>query len=305
MTTSIAGKTAGILLLLLGAATGATRGASEPDLEIRVLARSIVPGEAARVLVASREPLVSLRGTFAGRALFFQRHEPWLPPQDRELWSAWSVVDLGAKPGSRRVEIAGRAVSGKKVHATRTVRVLPKEFPTQRLRVESRYVTPPSEAEERIAREREHLAAVYATCTPIPPVSRPFLAPVPGSPSSPFGTRRILNGVPREPHPGIDLPAAEGDPVRAAGPGRVVVAAELYYSGRTVILDHGGGLFTLYGHLSRIDVNEKAWVESGQLLGLAGATGRATGPHLHWGAKVGDRPFDPSSLLDPALYRVR
>jgi murein DD-endopeptidase MepM/ murein hydrolase activator NlpD len=91
--------------------------------------------------------------------------------------------------------------------------------------------------------------------------------------------------------------------VRASGSGRVVLAESLYYSGNTVILDHGGGLFTVYAHLSEIQVEEGKDAGREQVIGLVGATGRVTGPHLHWGAKVGDRPFDPSALLDPALFR--
>ena len=88
----------------------------------------------------------------------------------------------------------------------------------------------------------------------------------------------------------------------ASGPGVIALAEELYYSGNTVIIDHGGGLFTIYAHLSRIDAEVGATVRAGDPIGLSGATGRVTGPHLHWGAKIGDRPFDPTALLDPALF---
>jgi murein DD-endopeptidase MepM/ murein hydrolase activator NlpD len=131
---------------------------------------------------------------------------------------------------------------------------------------------------------------------------RAFVPPVPGPPTSVFGTRRFFNDRPRSPHPGLDLRAAGGTPVVAAGPGSVALAADLYYSGNTVILDHGGGLFTLYAHLERIDVAEGDRLRAGDKLGLSGATGRVTGPHLHWGAKVGDRPFDPRALLDSSLF---
>jgi murein DD-endopeptidase MepM/ murein hydrolase activator NlpD len=130
----------------------------------------------------------------------------------------------------------------------------------------------------------------------------PFVRPVPGEPTSIFGTRRIFNGKPRSPHPGLDLRAAEGTEVRASGPGKVVIAQDLYYSGNIVILDHGGGLFTLYAHLSELRVAEGDAIAAGQTIGLSGSTGRVTGPHLHWGAKIGNHPFDPRALLDPALF---
>jgi murein DD-endopeptidase MepM/ murein hydrolase activator NlpD len=128
--------------------------------------------------------------------------------------------------------------------------------------------------------------------------------PVPGDPTSEFGTHRFFNGEPRAPHPGIDLHAASGTPVFASGPGRVALAEDLYYSGGTVIVDHGGGLFTIYAHLSRIESKAGATIEAGQQLGLSGATGRVTGPHLHWGARVGEAIFDPRALLDPRLFGV-
>ncbi len=305
MSIGVVGRALWILGPSLLGQVSSSLAAGESALEIRILARSLAPGEAVRIFVHSEDPLDSLEGTFADQPLFFLRHEPEAPTQARELWSAWSLVDLESKPGLGKVQVVGHAVSGARAHAVKTVRLLGREFPTQRLKVEPKYVTPPPEVEERISRERQRLAAVYATRRVLPPLSSPFLPPVPGKPTSRFGTRRILNGVPRDPHPGIDLPAREGTPVKAAAPGRIAVASELYYSGRTVILDHGGGLFTVYAHLSRIDVTEEAWVDRGQLLGLSGATGRVTGPHLHWGAKIGDRPLDPVCLVDPTYYPAR
>jgi murein DD-endopeptidase MepM/ murein hydrolase activator NlpD len=129
-----------------------------------------------------------------------------------------------------------------------------------------------------------------------------FVRPVGGVPTSVFGTRRIFNGEPRSPHPGLDLRAASGTPVLSSGAGRVVLAQDLYYSGNTVIVDHGSGLFTIYAHLSATEVDEAQTVAAGDRLGLSGASGRVTGPHLHWGAKIGDRPFDPIALLAPELY---
>ena len=135
------------------------------------------------------------------------------------------------------------------------------------------------------------------------PLAERFVRPVPGQPTSVFGTRRVFNGQARDPHPGLDLRAASGTDVVASGPGRVVLAQDLYYSGNTVIVDHGGGLFTLYAHLSSIGVENGANVEAGQSLGASGATGRVTGPHLHWGAKIGAIPFNPTALLDDRLFR--
>jgi murein DD-endopeptidase MepM/ murein hydrolase activator NlpD len=146
------------------------------------------------------------------------------------------------------------------------------------------------------------LVAVYESRRLVVPPGQPFLRPVPGDPTSVFGTRRFFNEQPRDPHPGLDLRASTGTPVISSGAGRVALAAELYYAGGTVIVDHGGGLFTVYAHLSELLVEDGDEVDAGSRIGLSGATGRVTGPHLHWGAKIGNRPFDPEALLDPRLF---
>ena len=114
-----------------------------------------------------------------------------------------------------------------------------------------------------------------------------------------FGHRRVFNGQPRAPHSGADLSAATGTPVRAANRGRVVLAKNLFFSGNAVFIDHGLGVYSVYLHLSEIGVEPGAMVGRGDVVGLAGATGRVTGPHLHWGVRVLDARVDPFSLLEP------
>jgi murein DD-endopeptidase MepM/ murein hydrolase activator NlpD len=184
-----------------------------------------------------------------------------------------------------------------------TLTVESKTFPQEELEVEPVYVEPPRQVALRLERERRKLDAIYKARSIQPSLTTPFVRPVPGAATSIFGLQRIYNGKPRSPHSGLDLRAATGTLVRASGLGRVVLAEDLYYSGSTVILDHGGGLFTIYAHLSEIFVRTGDNLEMGEPLGYSGATGRVTGPHLHWGAKVGDQPFDPSALLDPVLFR--
>jgi murein DD-endopeptidase MepM/ murein hydrolase activator NlpD len=219
-----------------------------------------------------------------------------------ELWTGWTLVPLDEPAGPAAIEVRGTALSGAPVAASRTVSVLSKSFPEERLDVAPGFVDPPAEAERRLARERVRTAEIYAKRRAGPPVTGPFVSPVPGEPTAAFGARRLFNGRARAPHPGIDLRAAVGTRVVASGAGVVALAEDLYFSGGTVILDHGGGLFTVYAHLSRIDVEEGARVDAGTLLGASGATGRVTGAHLHWGAKIGERAFDPKALLDPALF---
>jgi murein DD-endopeptidase MepM/ murein hydrolase activator NlpD len=283
--------------LALALAGSAPVGADDPAPHIEVRARELAPGEPLRVLVTSERPLVELRARFLGEELFLQRAE------EGRAWSGWAMIPLDQRPGPADVEVAGVLEDGTKTAATRSLTIAAKEFPEERLEVESKYVEPPPEVQARIERERARLAEVYAARRFAAPPGKAFVRPVPGEPTAIFGTRRLYNGEPRAPHPGLDLRAGSGTPVKVAGDGEVVLAQDLYYSGLTVIVDHGGGLFTIYAHLSRIDVQEGATVAAGELVGQSGATGRVTGPHLHWGAKIGDRPFDPTALLDPSLFR--
>jgi hypothetical protein len=284
-----------VLLLALAAASAAAAGRIEPH----PYARAFAPGELVRFEVLTDPAVTSLRGEFHGTDLAFVRTAQ--PTGDPE-WIGWGVIPLDAPPGPAGYRLTAAHADGSSLTATGEIAVLAKQFPEQRLTVDSKFVNPPKSALKRIDREKKRLAAIYALRTPLAPPSSPFVAPVPGEPTSEFGTRRYFNGEPRAPHPGIDLHSPSGTPVAVAGPGRVALAADLYYSGGTVIVDHGGGLFTVYAHLSKIVAKEGAVVRSGDPVGLSGATGRVTGPHLHWGARVGESIFDPRALLDPRLF---
>jgi murein DD-endopeptidase MepM/ murein hydrolase activator NlpD len=171
-------------------------------------------------------------------------------------------------------------------------------YPTTELTVEERYVELSPEDQARAEREGAETSAIYDTFTPERYWATAFQVPVAGAKNGRnFGHRRVFNGQPRAPHSGADLRAQTGTPILAANRGRVVLAKELFYSGNAVFIDHGQGLYTTYLHLSRIDVAVGDVVERGQLLGLAGATGRVTGPHLHWGVRILDARVDPFSLV--------
>jgi murein DD-endopeptidase MepM/ murein hydrolase activator NlpD len=285
------------LLVVLAAAPAARTAAGR--IEPHPFARAYAPGEIVRFDVVSDRSVAELRGTFQGAPLAFSRSPH--PSGDPE-WIAWGVIPLDASPGAAVYRLTAVRADGSSFAISPSLDIEAKSFPEQQLTVESKFVNPPKAAEARIAREKKRLDAIYSRRTPLPPPASPFVKPVPGDPTSEFGTRRVFNGEPRAPHPGIDLHAASGTPVVVAGPGRVALAADLYYSGGTVIVDHGGGLFTVYAHLSKIEAKEGASVRPGDPVGLSGATGRVTGPHLHWGARVGAAIFDPRGLLDPRLF---
>jgi len=286
--------------ILVSVACSGTR-AETVDLDVELRARALVPGEPVRIVVTSPEALASVEGTFLGEKIVMVRTGAAGP--DGEHWSGWAMVALDQGAGPTAVEVTGAIADGRVAAGRLDVTVEAKEFPKEELSVASKYVSPPPEVQERLKRERAKLRKVYAMRTTTPPPGEPFEKPVPGDPTSIFGTRRIFNGEPRSPHPGLDLRGGTGEPVAAAGSGTVVIAGDYYYSGNLVIVDHGGGLFTLYAHLSEIDVEEGQSVAQGEIVGLVGATGRVTGPHLHWGAKIGNRPFDPMALVDTELFR--
>jgi murein DD-endopeptidase MepM/ murein hydrolase activator NlpD len=288
-----------ILVCGLSLAATAIVWAGEPELRIEVRAREVAPGEPLRVDVESAHPLASLEGKFLGEPIFLVRRTV---STSSDVWSGWAMIGLDQKSGPTALELTGVRADGSPVVGTHAVTILDKSFPEEHLSVQSKYVEPPPEVQKRLASEREKVSDVYRSRRPVPPADVAFVRPVPGDPTSIFGTRRLFNDQPRSPHPGLDLRAASGTPVLSSGDGLVTLAQDLYYSGNTVIVDHGGGLFTIYAHLSEITVEEGEEVDAGAPLGKSGATGRVTGPHLHWGAKIGSRPFDPTALLDAALF---
>ena len=202
-------------------------------------------------------------------------------------------VGLDAAPGPHQIVV--RTVDGDK---TMDFNVVAKPYPEQRLTIpDRRKVNPLPEDLERIGRESALQRAAYARRTPLRQDLLPFKQPVDGIYSSPFGLRRFLNDQPRSPHSGLDIAADTGTPVAAPAPATVALTGDFFFSGNVVFLDHGGGLITMYGHLDRIDAKDGEYVDRGDIIGTVGATGRVTGPHLHWTISIqGDR-VDPVTLM--------
>ncbi len=205
--------------------------------------------------------------------------------------------DLGLRPGNHILEATVQAKDGQTEVLRQMLPLQPREFPVRKLWVQEEYVTPPAAVQERIRWEAELLQTIYGVVTPRWLAESEFILPHHGEMAPNFGERRIYNNVPRSPHSGVDISAPTGDPVRASNTGRVVLARDLYFSGKTVILDHGLGLFTYYCHFSRIKVKRGEVVKKGAIVGLVGSTGRSTGPHLHWSARIRQTRVDPVALL--------
>jgi murein DD-endopeptidase MepM/ murein hydrolase activator NlpD len=206
------------------------------------------------------------------------------------------AVDLQAPTGS--FPLVARYGNGDSAMETYEIRVREREFPVERLTLPPKMVTPPPEVLDRIAREREAAAAVYRGTTPKALWSPPFERPTAGVPSGNFGRKRILNDIPKSPHSGEDYSAPRGEVVRAAARGRVGMARDLYYSGITVLIDHGAGLVSQYFHLDGISVDAGQIVEKGEEIGRVGSTGRVTGPHLHFGIRLFSLRADPAMLWE-------
>ena len=261
------------------------------SLIVQVEPRQLTPGTPVRVTVSGAGAGVALTGTFVDQPLHF------LQRPDGAGWVAFTGVDLDDEPGRHRLVVRVQGPGTEAAEKIVELTIADKEFPTERLRVERDFVEPPPEVSERIARESRMMRALWAEVTPEFLTDGVVRRPLPGVKGRNFGRRRIFNNQPRSPHSGIDLSAPTGTEVTAAASGRVVVAEELYFSGNLVVLDHGGGVYTLYAHLSEIDVGRGDRVRAGTLIGRVGATGRVTGPHLHWGARIGRARVDPSTLL--------
>ena len=257
-------------------------------------------GALATALVAAQGQAVQLE--YAGEAGLASVHIVWnkrqIPfAQSEDRWFTVVGVDLNTAPGDYPAAVTFTYADGHARTLTETVTVKSRDFPTTRLDVAPEYVDLSEADGARAAREAAEIAAIYAMVTPAAYWTQPFRVPIPGvAGGRNFGHRRIFNDQPRAPHSGADLTAATGTEIQASNRGRVVLAKNLFFSGNAVFIDHGLGVYSAYLHLSEIRVASGDMVEQGQVIGLAGATGRVTGPHLHWGVRITDARVDPFSL---------
>jgi murein DD-endopeptidase MepM/ murein hydrolase activator NlpD len=231
-----------------------------------------------------------VEGVVGGRPVSFVR--------DQQGYAALVGFDIETAAGRQpwRVEIREPGRPSRSLRGV--VRVGPREFPVQRLTLPTPMVDLDPETERRAVAEIETLRRLYRTISPERLWRGPFARPIAGDEAGTgFGSRRIINGQPRSPHGGADYAAARGTPVTSVNDGRVALVAEHFFPGRLVIVDHGLGLYTMYFHLdeARVEIGQR--VARGQMLGTVGSTGRATGPHLHFGVQVGPARVDPARLL--------
>ncbi|HEV3218999.1 MAG TPA: M23 family metallopeptidase [Candidatus Acidoferrales bacterium] len=289
------------ILSVFSAALHAQTPQSCPNgFELKFSARQSSQGTLLRVELRSGVAVADVKGTWAGHEVSF-----WRDDADANVHRAYLGIDLDQAPGPGEFVVTGKLQSGEGVTCSVNVTIKAGQFVVEKLTVDQKYVEPSPEDEARVQKEAARWNAILATRTAEKLWDGNFRFPLAGPRrGSNFGSRRILNGEARSPHSGLDIHAATGTPVHAAQRGRVVLAEELYFAGNTVMLDHGMGIYTFYLHLSKIDVKEGDLVEAGALLGLVGATGRVTGPHLHWGLEVNESRVNPLQILPP-LKRAR
>lgn len=278
------------------AAPASPAAASGPAVAVNGIAvetttRSLQPGEVVLFRVTAPADATDVSVTA------FQHTAPAYRLDDG-AWRAIVGVDLDIKPGVHPVTVAVSRRSGKQ-SVSGELTVLPKQFRTRRLTVNPALVEPPPEALERIKRESEKTSGIYRTPQPfvVPAGYVRFIRPVAEPANSAFGTRSVFNGKAGSPHTGADFLSGTGTPIKAPSAGHVRLAEDLYFSGNTVIVDHGLGLYSMFAHLSAFKVREGDIVNEGDVVGLVGATGRVTGPHLHWSLRANGARVDPLSLL--------
>jgi len=210
-------------------------------------------------------------------------------------WVAVVGVPLSAKPGKHRIKVSSASKS-----MTKTFNVLDKKYETQHLTIKNKRKVDPNEQDMiRIRKESKRIASALKHWSDQDDVTIEFVPPVNGRMSSSFGLRRFFNEQPRKPHSGMDIAATEGTPIVAPAPGKVIETGDFFFNGKSVFVDHGQGLVTMYGHMNSIEVKPGQLVKTGSALGTVGMTGRVTGPHLHWGISLNNARVDPRLFLKP------
>jgi murein DD-endopeptidase MepM/ murein hydrolase activator NlpD len=273
-----------LLATILAAASAA---AAPPALTVHADARALAPGELVALTIGTGEPVAGVHVQVFGR--------DWPAFQlDPTTWRALVGIDLDTAARAYRAAITTTAAGPR---TTYTLAVVRKAFRTRRLTLDEAFVNPPAGVQDRIVAEARELAALWTSSAPERLWDGPFVRPVPQAANSAFGTRSILNGSPRSPHSGADFASPSGTPIAAPNAGRVVLAKPLYYTGNTIVIDHGLGLLSLFAHLSATNVEFGSTVTAGQIIGRVGQTGRVTGPHLHWSVRANGARVDPLSLI--------
>ena len=281
---------AALAFVSVGPVGAALQPGAPEALTVEVRSRAVKPGEILEITVRESVPLTAIAATLGDRDVPLWR-------DSAATWRGLAGLDVEQVPGALVLTVTATASQGPPLAHSVTLDVLPAAFAERHLTVSPRFVDPPESERPRIEREAVRLRAIYDTVS----MARPpglFVPPVPHRRSSPFGSRSVFNGQARDRHAGLDFASPAGAVIRAPAAGRVALVAPLYFTGNTVVLDHGYGVHSILAHMQRTSVRAGQVVARGARLGTVGATGRATAPHLHWSVRVGATRVDPASVLD-------
>jgi murein DD-endopeptidase MepM/ murein hydrolase activator NlpD len=241
------------------------------------------------------QPATAVKGMWFGHEVVFT------PSANRKVWYGLAGVDVEGTPGKQELALEVGLAADVSLKITRTVEILPSTYKTSTLSVPSKFIEPDAATLARIAVEKKIKDEAFAKQLPTSEWQGKFLPPVHTPFTETFGTRRVFNGTTASIHRGLDFRAAVGTPVSASNAGEVVLAQPLFFEGGLVVINHGQQFMTLYMHLSKIEVTAGQQVHKGQKIGLSGATGRVTGPHLHMAARWQGAYVDPQKLFLLAL----
>jgi murein DD-endopeptidase MepM/ murein hydrolase activator NlpD len=242
---------------------------------------------------------VRVSGTWIGKTLTFFKSS-----DDPKIWYGLAGADLETQPGSYDLKVTAILASGKLLRSVKRVDLAAANFKTGQVEVPENFVEPNTVEKKEIARDQVLKKRAYGHITPRPLWSGDFIKPVDGPPTESFGESRILNEEKTSTHRGTDFEVKEGTPVLVSNSGTVVLAMDLFYEGNCVIVDHGERFFTIYMHLSKMDVRVGDRLKKGTQIGLSGATGRVTGPHMHMGVQWNGAYLDPLQLLALTLPKT-
>jgi murein DD-endopeptidase MepM/ murein hydrolase activator NlpD len=239
--------------------------------------------------------LTSLSGEWLQHKVFFSFSTK------SKMWYGIAGVSLETKPGTYPLRLTGTTSAGKDISFEREVAIHAARYPRIAVQVPTRFTEPSPEQLQEIKQDKEIKVETFRHMEPEREWSGSFQPPVTARVSDLFGTRRVFNGETRSVHEGLDYAVPRGTPVKALNAGTVILARPLFFEGNCVVLDHGQGLLTLYLHFSAFNVKEGEKVAKGQVLGLSGGTGRATGPHLHVAVRWQGVYVNPATLLKLTL----
>jgi murein DD-endopeptidase MepM/ murein hydrolase activator NlpD len=287
----------GAILLSVAITSLGTGTFAEDAIQLASNARSVRQGEVVVFTATTPQPADAMRVRAFDRDLATFR-------LDATRWQALLGIDIDTGPGSYEVSFEATS-AGHTTTATTELHITPGVFGRRVLKVDDTFVNPPEPAIARIKREAAEIEKLWTQSEPRRLWDLGFVRPVPGRANGAFGSRSIFNGQPRQPHGGADFLSPAGTLIQAPNSGRIVLARDLYFTGNTVVIDHGLGVFSLLAHLSVMDVHQGELVTQGQVIGRVGATGRVTGPHLHWAVRMNGARVDPLALLATVGHDVR